>query len=187
MPLPTLSVGRTPIHRRTITMEGFRRDDGLFDIEGNLIDIKFLDVPMADSIRKAGDPIHDMKVRITLDENMTVVEACAVTDRMPYVGACDTITPDYSKLKGYKIAPGFRFFLAELFGGLKGCSHMTELLGSMAPTAVQALHSQPRKQPRDPNKKPFQLDGCHALDTRGAVVAKFYPRWHRSESDEGSR
>ncbi len=172
------------MHKRTITIEGFRRVDGLFDVEGQLVDIKDFDAPLADKIRPAGVPVHDMRLRLTLDEHLNVVDACAVTDGMPYEGACDRITPDYGKLKGHKIAPGFRIFLGGLFGGLKGCTHMTELLGSMAPTAVQSLYHQPRKEPRDPNKKPFQLDGCHALDTRGPTVAEFYPRWYRKEPPE---
>jgi hypothetical protein len=181
MPLPPPNVGRQRVHCRTITVEGFRRDDGLFDVEGTLTDVKDFDVPLADSIRRAGEPIHDMKVRLTLDEHLRIIAACAVTDGMPYQGECDKITPDYSKLKGHRIVPGFRLFLGNLFAGLKGCSHMTELIGSMAPAAVQALYNQPRKEPRDPNKKPFQLDGCHALDTRGKVVARFYARWHRND------
>jgi Protein of unknown function (DUF2889) len=182
MPLPPPSAARQRVHRRAISIEGFRRDDGLFDIEGHLTDIKDFDVPMADSIRAAGVPIHDMKIRITIDEHLVVVDACAVTDGMPYVGACDRINAAYAKLIGQKIQPGFRIFLAGLFGGLKGCTHLTELLGSMAPAALQSMYKQARKEPRDPNKKPFQLDGCHALDTRGETVAKFYPRWYRGDS-----
>ena len=181
MPLPDHLAPRQPIHRRTITIEGFRREDGLFDVEGRLTDVKYFDVPLADEVRRAGEPVHDMKIRITLDENLNVVDACAATDAMPYRDACDKITPDYAKLRGHRIAPGFRNLLAELFGGLRGCTHLTELLGSIAPAAVQSLYHQPRTQPKDPNKKPFQLDGCHALDTRGPVVAKFYPRWFRAK------
>jgi Protein of unknown function (DUF2889) len=187
MPLPNAVAGRRHLHTRTIQIDGYEREDGLFEIEGHLTDVKHFDVIAAHFSRKAGDPVHDMKLRLTLDGEMNIVDAFAVTDGMPYIDECSKITPDYrEKLKGQKIAAGFRVFLAGLFGKLKGCAHMTELLGSMAPAAIQAMYGQGRAKVIDPDKKPFQLDGCHALDTRGPVVAKFYPRWYQPESANAS-
>ena len=187
MPLPNSTPGRRHLHTRTITIDGYEREDGLFEIEGHLTDVKHFDVNAAHFSRKAGDPVHDMKLRLTLDGEMNIVDAFAVTDGMPYIDECNKITPDYGeKLKGQKIAAGFRVFLAGLFGKLKGCAHMTELLGSMAPAAIQAMYGQGRAKVADPNKKPFQLDGCHALDTRGPVVAQFYPRWFQPDATNAS-
>jgi hypothetical protein len=188
MPLPTATVGRRHLHTRVIKIDGYQREDGLFEIEGQLTDVKHFDVNAAHFSRKAGDPIHDMKIRLTLDGDMHIIDAFAVTDGMPYVNECDKITPDYrEKLKGQKIAAGFRIFLAGLFGKLKGCSHMTELLGSMAPAAIQSMYGHGRPIVVGLDKKPFQLDGCHALDTRGAIVAKFYPRWYQPETANTSK
>jgi Protein of unknown function (DUF2889) len=178
MPLPQ-PAERKRLHRRTIEIDGYERADGLFDIEGRLVDFKDFDFKLAEGIRAAGEPVHDMWVRITLDRDLNVIDACAVTDAMPYQGECNKITPDYARLKGHKIAPGFRNFLAALFGTTKGCSHLTELLGTLGPAAVQTVKGTERARPRDPNRKPFQLDGCHALVTTGEVVAKYYPRWYR--------
>ena len=187
MPLPNSIAGRRHLHTRTIKIDGYEREDGLFEIEGHLTDVKHFDVNASHFSRKAGDPVHDMKIRLTMDGEMNIVDAFAVTDGMPYENECDKITPDYrEKLKGQKIAAGFRVFLAGLFGKLKGCAHMTELLGSMAPAAIQAMYGQGRAKVIEPDKKPFQLDGCHALDTRGPVVAKFYPRWFQPGSADVS-
>ena len=38
---------RQPAHRRTITLDGFARDDGHFDIEAELVDIKHHSFPRA--------------------------------------------------------------------------------------------------------------------------------------------
>jgi Protein of unknown function (DUF2889) len=187
MPLPDTVGNRRHLHTRIIRIDGYERDDGQFEIEGHLTDVKHFDVNAAHFSRKAGDPVHDMRLRLTLDGEMNIVDAFAVTDGMPYIDECNKITPDYrEKLKGQKIAAGFRIFLAGLFGKLKGCAHMTELLGSMAPAAIQAMYGQVRTKAVDPDKKPFQLDGCHALDTRGPVVAKFYPRWYQPQSENTS-
>ncbi len=182
MPLPNSAVNRRLLHTRTIKIDGYERADGLFELEGHLTDVKNFDINAAHFSRKAGDPVHDMKIRLTLDGEMNIVDAFAVTDGMPYEDECNKITPDYrEKLKGQKIAAGFRVFLAGLFGKLKGCAHMTELLGSMAPAAIQSMYGNGGAKVFDPEKKPFQLDGCHALDTRGPVVAKFYPRWYQPD------
>ncbi len=187
MPLPNSIAGRRHLHTRTIKIDGYEREDGLFEIEGHLTDVKHFDVNASHFSRKAGDPVHDMKIRLTMDGEMNIVDAFAVTDGMPYENECDKITSDYrEKLKGQKIAAGFRVFLAGLFGKLKGCAHMTELLGSMAPAAIQAMYGQGRAKVIEPDKKPFQLDGCHALDTRGPVVAKFYPRWFQRDAANAS-
>jgi Protein of unknown function (DUF2889) len=183
MPLPNASAERRLLHTRTIKIDGYEREDGLFELEGHLTDVKNFDINAAHFSRKAGHPVHDMKIRLTLDGDMTIVDAYAVTDGMPYENECNKITPDYrEKLVGQKIAAGFRIFLAGLFGKLKGCAHMTELLGSMAPAAIQSMYGNGGAKVFDPEKKPFQLDGCHALDTRGPVVAKFYPRWFQRDA-----
>ena len=103
MPLPAPSSTRQSLHHRDITVRGYKRDDGLFDIEGHLHDTKDIDFKVASGQRKAGDSLHSMWLRITIDRTLTIVDAEAATDAMPYVGYCDQITPDYKKLIGVEI------------------------------------------------------------------------------------
>jgi hypothetical protein len=51
MPLPVTDVERELRHTRRVRYEGYRRADGLWDIEGHLTDIKSHDNPM-----KSGAP-----------------------------------------------------------------------------------------------------------------------------------
>ena len=180
MPLSPPTADRQRIHRRNIVIEGFRRSDGLYDIEGRLTDVKDVDVQLSEGVRRAGEPIHEMAVRLTIDSTLTIVEAQSITDVMPYSGVCQQINPDYARLQGVRIAPGFTALLRDLFGGIKGCTHITELIGNMATGAYQTLAGERRQ---DPDRKPFQLDGCHALDTRGPAVARYYPRWVRASKE----
>ena len=175
MPLPDPKSSREPLHRRSIEIFGYKRDDGLYDIEGHLVDTKSFDFKLAAGIRPKGEAIHEMWLRITVDRNLVIVDAAAATDAMPYLGECDAITPDYAKLIGLAIRPGYTQKVKELFGGTRGCTHITELCGAIATTAFQTLAGQ-RVQPAD--KKPFQLDKCHALDTKGPAVARYYPKWY---------
>ena len=175
MPTPLPDVARTPIHRRRIEIEGFRRADGLWDIDGTLLDVKQVDHVLQNGVRKAGEPVHQMTLRLTLDNQMTILAAHAVTLAQPYPGHCETITPAYEKLCGLRIGAGFNKQVAQLLGGTRGCTHITELLGRMASGAFQTMTG---RLPQDPEIKPFQLDGCHALATDGALVRQYYPRWY---------
>jgi hypothetical protein len=173
---PESEVTRQAIHTRQIRIDGFKRSDGLWDIEGCLSDVKQVDHVLASgAVRRAGEPIHHMSLRLTVDEKFTIVAAQAMTHAMPYAGICNSIAPDYQKLRGMHIGAGFGKQVAVRFGGTNGCTHLTELLGRMVSGAIQTMTG---RVARDPEVKPFQLDGCHALATNGPVVAQFYPRWY---------
>jgi hypothetical protein len=176
MPLSEPKVAREGLHRRNITIRGYKRADGLFDIEGHLHDSKDYDFKVASGARKAGEPVHSMWLRITIDKKLHIVDAEASTDAMPYAGYCDAITPDYKKLIGLVIRPGFTNRVKELFGGTKGCTHITELVGTLATAAFQTLAGQGTQTP---GNKPFPLDRCHALESTQPAVQRFYPQWYR--------
>jgi hypothetical protein len=178
MPLPEPKSPREPLHLRSIEIRGYKRADGLFEVEGHLVDTKDNDFKLASGVRPAGEAIHEMWLRITVDRNLVIVDAEAATDAMPYVGECHTITPQYRGLVGLAIRPGYTQKIKELFGGVRGCTHITELAGSLATAAFQTMAGQ---RTQDPDRKPFQLDKCHALDATSPVVAKYYPRWYRGQ------
>jgi hypothetical protein len=185
MPLPPAAVPRVAKHTRRISFEGFLREDGLWDIEGHLHDVKPVDVQMSAGLRRAGEPIHEMWVRLTIDRVMNVIDVFACTDAMPYIGACDRITPDYTKLKGHNLFKGFRKAVTGLFGDVRGCTHINELLMQMPSAAVQAFASvrgDKGGDNRDDGHKPFQLDRCHALATNSDVVERHYPKWYRRDA-----
>jgi len=170
---------REPLHRRAIEINGYKRADGLYDIEGRLVDTKPFDFKLAAGIRPAGEAIHSMWLRITVDRTLTIVEAAASMDAMPYVDHCNAIVPAYRKLVGLAIRPGYHEKVKELFGGVRGCTHVSELAAMLATAAFQTMAGQ---RLQDPSQKPFQLDRCHALDSTQPAVAKYYPRWYRGNA-----
>lgn len=181
MPLPAAAVSRTRIHLRRIALEGWRRDDGLWDVEARLTDTKDHDYPLASGIRLKGEAVHDMWVRVTIDRDMNIHDADAGSDAVPYPGGCDTIAPAYRQLIGRNLFKGFRREVSELFDTVRGCSHLTELLNSLPTAAVQTFASEMRDtEGRTAGVKPFQLDQCHALDTTSETVRRYYPLWFRS-------
>ena len=182
MPLSIPVSRRALKHVRTIQVEAFSRDDGLWDIDARITDTKTRDTKLASGVRAAGAPIHDLCLRLTIDTQLTVVAAEAVSDAVPYSSFCNTIAPDYQKLVGLNLLKGFRQELKTRLSGIDGCTHLTELAQILPTAAIQAFAGEvfSTREGADTDQdgqKPFQLDRCHALRTDGAAVAQFYPRW----------
>lgn len=179
MPLPLPSAERNRMHVRSVQLDGYKRVDGLWDIEARLADRKDHDYPISSKNIARGEPVHDMSVRVTIDAKMNILEAFACTDAMPYDGMCDSITADYSKLVGLNLFHGFRKAVKDSFGATRGCSHITELVMFLPTAALQTFASDVRDN-EDSEHKPYQLDKCHALDSHSEAVRRYYPRWYRS-------
>jgi hypothetical protein len=176
MPL-SAPVPRQRLHHRTVTYEGYERGDGLFDIEGHLIDTKDSDFALRTGTRRAGDPIHDMWVRVTIDRDFVVRAIEAATVAMPYPGACNRIEAAYGKLVGTNLVIGFRKALHDAMGGIKGCTHLTELLGYLPTAAVQTFAG--FQSETDGDERPFQVDRCHALAVTTDTVRTYYAKWYK--------
>jgi len=180
MPSSSLSKPASPrerLHQRRISLEGFKREDGLWDIEGHLTDVKDYDFGHVTKLHPAGEPVHDMWMRITVDDSMTILDAEAVMDARPYQGECERITPEYKNLIGLKIAPGFTNAVRKVLGGTRGCAHLTEMVSALATVAFQTMANEMNDQAE--TVQPSHLNRCHALRTEGSVVRQFYPKWFK--------
>ena len=181
MPLSS-PAARERLHRRGVSYEGFRRDDGLFDIEAHITDHKDRDYKLAMGTRSKDIPVHNMWARVTIDRRFEVIDIEAVTDEMPYPGQCNRIGPEYKKLIGSNLLKGFRKSIADNMGGVKGCTHLSELLGYLPTAAVQTFAGIKNEADSVDGKKPFQLDSCHALATNTETVRMYYPKWFVAET-----
>jgi Protein of unknown function (DUF2889) len=120
-----------------------------------------------------------MSIRLTLDNELTVIKAEAATAAGPFA-ICPAITPAFAKLEGLLIGPGWRRAVQARLGGVQGCSHLVELLGPLATTAYQTIHAwQARHAPQvASDRPPPHLDSCHALARDGEIVRSHDPRWY---------
>lgn len=180
MPL-SKSAPRRHIHTREIRCLGFEREDGLWDIEGTMIDTKTYNVDNQDRNGiAAGEPVHEMRVRLTIDTDMVVHEIEVATDSGPY-GMCGDIVASYQSLKGLKVSAGWRRGVLERLGGAKGCTHHTDLLlGPIAVTAFQTMRKvrAQRAEAAGPTARPVTLDTCHALASTSPVVKSRWPQFY---------
>lgn len=181
MPLPPPDCSRKPLHNRIIRAHSFEREDGLWDIELELIDTKSYDFTKRSGwVQRAGQPFHHMHLRVTIDSNFVIVKAVASHDTVPYRDNCSAITPHYAELEGMHLLKGFRNQVKERFGRAAGCTHLTELTSVLPTVALQSMAARRRteaEKEQERARRPFQIDGCFALRTDGPVVQEFYPQW----------
>ena len=187
MPLPPATSGRKLKHTRSVTIDIYYRDDGLWDIDARLTDVKTHEITLTCGKLPANQPIHDLLLRLTVDSQSNVVDAVAVSNAVPFASFCDTIAPAYKKLIGLNLMQGFRQGIRDRLSGVNGCTHLNELAAILPTAAIQTLSFGDvgnRKKPvgSSPDDKPFELDSCHALRTDGPAVAIYYPRWATGKS-----
>jgi hypothetical protein len=185
MPLSP-AVARELLHTRSIEIRGYLRDDDLFDIEGHITDVKPYGFRNADrGDVRADNPLHDMWVRITIDDRMTIVAAEAVTEHGPY-NECAGGAASYSRLVGLRIRPGFLKEANHRLAGPIGCTHIRELLQQVATTAYQSMWQirAKRKAPgraghaADEDGSARLLNTCFAYASSSPAVAKRWPHLH---------
>lgn len=174
MPLSAAPVERQARHIRRVNYQSFERSDGLWDIEGELIDTKAIDIPrMRGGTLTAGTPIHHMHIRVTIDTELTVHAIEAVMDSHPLQG-CPGALAAMQRMVGCNMARGWRKAIDANLQDVVGCTHMRELLMNMATAAFQSILSAFNSAPDQP---PSFLGRCTGWDTRGAAVQEFYPQF----------
>lgn len=170
-------------HKRVITLEGYAREDGLWDIEGHLVDTKDYDFDNSWRGRvTAGTAVHNMRLRLTVDETMTVRGVDAAIDAGPHQ-LCPDITPAYQVLVGERIKPGWNLRVRELLGGVRGCVHLVEMLGPIGTVAYQTIGpSRAQKKMEESEgverRKPARIDTCHAFASDGELVKERWPEFY---------
>ena len=178
---------RKLIHTRQIECNGFEREDGLWDIEAHLVDTKTYvhSRRSGGTARQPGEAIHNMWIRLTIDLDMVVQDAEAFTQDSPYP-YCGKITPNFKRLIGVKIGPGWRKEIRLRLGGINGCTHLVELLGPLGTTAFQSTGRarEARNQARGIVKKPMQIGSCHVYEAGSEAVRERWPHFWQPPAEK---
>lgn len=172
-------VARTLVHQREVICRGYAREDGLWDIEGYLCDTKPHSVFLSDRGEvKPHEPIHEMRLCLTLDTQLLIHDARAEMLNHPH-RVCPAITGAYRSLVGMRIGAGFLSAARQRFRGVNGCTHLSELIGPVATTAFQALWDRLGDPGEGGRRDGWQVGGCHALRADGEIVREQFPALYR--------
>lgn len=183
---------RDIVHTRRYDFQVYDRADGLWDLEGRITDVKpysFQNGDRAGGWVAAGEPIHDMSIRLTLDDGLTIVAIEAVTDGSPY-SVCPAVAPNFQRMVGVTVGPGWRRAVAKRLGGVEGCTHMVEMLYAMATPAYQGvILGVARRRQRQAEASggaapaaekpqatwPNLVNTCHAYRHDGEIARRYWP------------
>ena len=184
MPLAA-AAPRAPVHTRRITLVGYRREDGNFDIEANLVDTKSYDFSLnAGGTLTAGQHVHGMAMRWTVNMDFEILAVEAAMDDTPY-GICPQIAPNFERLAGLRIGRGFLREAAGRVAGPAGCVHLRELIQQMATVAFQTI-SPLKRSFGTPSSGRGLVDTCYAHAADGELVRQRWPDLYTGAGkDEG--
>lgn len=197
---------RKLLHERDITLRGYERADGLFDIEARLTDRKTYGFSNDDRGRiEAGDNLHGMRLRMTVNLDLLIVACEAVTEQGPFA-ICPSGAETFSGLAGLSIKSGFLKAANAIVGGVAGCTHLRELLQQVATTAFQTVGPVRWRQeaaererlsqaaeasretqtgnppPQNNENNPRLLNTCYAYGSDNAVVQRRWPHLYTGKA-----
>jgi hypothetical protein len=141
-PEPTLAALRPqpgrredPVHRRTIELEVYDRDQH-FAVIGTLRDVR----PWATG-ELGPRELHRMELGIVVRKaDMTIVDAGADMQTFPHA-ECTDIEASFHDLVGLSVMRGYTSAVQQRFGRERGCSHLEFLARALGPVVVQGLTS----------------------------------------------
>jgi hypothetical protein len=181
---------RRPVHTRRISFEGFLRDDDLWDIDCQLSDTKAEDIVMRErGVLPAGEPVHLLQVRLTIDDRFTIHAVQTGVLNVPFNECHIPADAPMQKLVGLTMGPGWRKTIEGAIGGVGGCTHLRELVFNAATAAFQmiphyrAAHSGRNVDAPADGKPPFYMGQCMTWAFDGPVVQRLAPQFYRIKKD----
>jgi hypothetical protein len=181
------SVACEELHHRKLDLRFFRRRDGLYEVEGHLVDTKTH--PFRRLLAEHDDPpghhLHDITVRLVLDAELQVQAADADMPSTPFK-ICPGAARALQSLVGLQIGAGWNKRVRELLGGVASCTHIVELLGPIATTALQGIAPQRSADAKGGGGyRRFQVDSCYSFASDREVVARLLPHSQQTKANPG--
>ena len=185
-------VPRTHVHTRNVEYHGYRREDGLWDIEAELTDTKTYTHETPDKrVRHAGEPVHGMVIRLTVNDDLKITDMAVGMPAAPFT-ECQQAKPPMQRFIGRTLGREWRDTIEEALGGTQGCAHLRELPFNMATVGFQTIPQYSRHLRQLAGHSELQLNRpppyggqCIAWDLNGTVVKRVWPQFanHKPEQD----
>ncbi|ABE36248.1 hypothetical protein DR64_8101 [Paraburkholderia xenovorans LB400] len=183
---------RELLHERKVHLSGFHRKDGLWDLEARMTDERAYSSVSAEKGQiPPGQPIHDICVRVTVNDDCIIKSVSASMNAVPY-HTCPGALASLANLEGATLGRGWRKRVEDDIGAVKGCTHIRDLLIQVATVAYQTIPIWHAQQHGDvfqslDGRPPSHLGTCLTWAFDGPVVAQLYPEFARSSNDTSGR
>lgn len=167
------------IHNRNLDISSYIIDDKHILIKGEFKEKNLITV-----YEKSGEPIgpnvfHHMQIQLLVKiSELKIVDIHAKIPGAPHDNICREMENSLDKIKGLNIAPGFTAKVKKIAGGIKGCVHLTTLLLSMAPAALQAYwifgaRDKQKSENSDFDIGEYLINTCWAWRKDGPIAENF--------------
>ncbi|NNF98784.1 MAG: DUF2889 domain-containing protein [Desulfobacteraceae bacterium] len=163
------------IQNRRIDVTTHEGDGSHVVICGELLDRRLVSTYSVSGEQRPPMTVHHMRIDLKLslkDRRIAGIRAEMITT--PHAD-CAEVRKNLTELEGECIAPGFTSRVKNLFGGRRGCIHLTTLLLAMAPAALQGywVHNDRVPEKREVSGDEMELyllDSCHVWRREGPLA-----------------
>jgi hypothetical protein len=173
------------IHNRNLDISSYTIDD-----EHILITGEFKEKNLITVYERPGEPIepnifHHMQIQLLVKiSELKIVDIYTKIPGAPHDNVCREMENSLGEIKGLVIAPGFTAKVKKIAGGIKGCVHLTTLLLSMAPAALQGYwifgaRDKDRKENSEFDIGEFLIDTCWAWRKDGPIAENLIKQNHK--------
>ena len=166
------------VHTRNIQISTYGCKKGGIVVEAVLKDNRLQSYYKINGEKSSPHIVHHLIIRMQVSGPGLTIKA--IEAEMPGIPREDCIETKKSLdiVIGMRISPGFTSKIKQTLGGAKGCSHLTTLLLTMAPAAVQgywahyARNPLPKKLPPDIMNQ-YLIDTCWVWRKEGELAKEF--------------
>lgn len=165
------------IHNRDLDISSYILDDEHILVAGELKERNLIKVHRRSG--KVFEPaiFHHMQIQMKIKTTeLKIADIHVKIPGAPHDDLCREMEKSLEGIKGLVIAPGFTSKVKQIAGGVNGCVHLTTLLLSMAPAALQGYwvfegrHEQERDKDCSDEIKKYLIDTCWAWRKDGPIV-----------------
>ncbi len=135
------------IHTRNISISTYSSGEDSIIVEGKLKDDRLTDYYLITGEKKSAGVIHNMIIRMLISPPGLTIKEVEVEMLESPRPECPKTKESLKKITGLKISSGFTKKIKILIGGKKGCAHLTNLILTMAPAAVQGFYTHYARKP----------------------------------------
>jgi hypothetical protein len=167
------------LHTRNIEVATYEYDGQRIIVEGRLKDDRFQESHAITGETFPSGVIHHMTIRLLVNCSNLLIEDVDVDMISVPRKVCRETIDCLALIKGLTITKGFTLKIKKMAGGNKGCTHLVELLQTMAPAVFQgfAAHQSQKPLAFDPDQAKrmlqFLVNTCYAWREDGPFVEMF--------------
>jgi hypothetical protein len=149
-----------PVHERRLELRSYPLEDGRLVIEGWLRDERLVEGYHWNGVPREPGVVHWMCIRFLVGGwPLTILDAEGEMPDVPHQ-QCPSTLGGIKGIVGVKIVAGYSEKVRRIFGGIRGCNHLTHLMMVMG---TAALHGYWTQHSRKRRPVPRSLEEFEAL------------------------